>query len=134
MITNILQNEYFIVDYYNSHKTLMYKFLKFVPSQIYKESMLTMRDYFIKNRLRKLMPVLANAQVVNPEDQKWFTDEIIPKMAQSGLKYVAIIPPNTVFGTVSSENIIRTLENSNDGVIRKVFKSESEGLTWLDTF
>jgi hypothetical protein len=86
---------------------------------------------FENNRADKWLSDDRKNPVMKQEDMTWAKTEWRPRMIKAGLKYWAIVLPESTVGQMAINKIVKEYENL--GVTLQVFTNPDEALKWLET-
>jgi len=119
--------------YFNKEKGFLvavYKgFLKFEDFQdISNQSLVLLKQY----RTHKLLVDTSKFKVMPPQNRKWIQEEWFPKAIQLGLKKMAFITPENIFGEVTMKETNEKVEGEVP-IDLKYFISVHDAERWLVT-
>jgi hypothetical protein len=74
----------------------------------------------------------TSKHVVQPDsDTKWVADEWNPRALKAGIRHVAFVLPESVFGGMSVKKYADNSEKKGDGMIVQMFGSISSAKDWF---
>lgn len=124
---NVLPNSVFHDTEFNGVHVIYEGFLK--PEEfkaIGKEAINTMKT----QKLSKVLGDTGQIKVMSQENQEWIQNHWFPNAIQSGLKHIAMIVPNNVFGQTSVTATNEEAEK-NEMVNLRYFIDKNEAIEWL---
>ncbi len=83
-----------------------------------------------KYHTKKLLSDTRKHAVVTLNDSTWVAKEIVPKLISAGLKYHAMVLPESIFGKMAIDNY---QANVNNNLFIQNFKSREIAIQWLQT-
>ncbi|WKN44069.1 STAS/SEC14 domain-containing protein [Tunicatimonas pelagia] len=72
---------------------------------------------------------LRKMDVIDPEDEKWSNEDWFPRALAGGVKKMALIPSEDVFNSLSVENIMSEVANTD--LVIHYFEDPDEAKSWL---
>jgi hypothetical protein len=91
----------------------------------------TMIQMLAQHRATKILGDDSDLPIVHAEDQKWISEDWLPRAKAAGLKVAAAKIPSTFFGRLSIGIIQARLAPE---IAVKAFPSIHQARTWLQTF
>lgn len=136
-ITELTTNEELLLD--NPHCKVLYdrdKKLGIViwngsPNpQEYKAAFLTLLEWAKKgNPVERFLSDTRNQGVINPQNRKWFENEMVPQAIEEGLRRAAVITSGNVFKTYYLNIILSAVNKFN--MPFKIFTTEEKAFEFL---
>ena len=134
----IVDNSFARVTYYAEGHYIEFHYKRFGTSAEFRDAWTQAGMFAAKNKVTRWLSDSRKMAVIKPEDQKWFSEELSPKVrSQMPGKdvHAAILLDAGVFAQVSMKNIVDGLQKvrtSADGqMIAVYFKDEAAAKEWL---
>jgi hypothetical protein len=84
-----------------------------------------------ENRASKNLIDATQARVVSDDDQRWLTDDWIPRAVAAGRRWTAVVMPKSALGRTISENIDKRPRPNTTKV--EYFETVEQAAAWLST-
>lgn len=97
MIQDVIKTNYVHVIYEEELKMIKVQWIDKNTSEEYRETITKSLEYAKTHNVENYLSDIREQKVVSPEDRKWFTDEILPKAVEQGLKKAVVIFDGNVF-------------------------------------
>ncbi|MBN1116912.1 MAG: hypothetical protein JXA77_06900 [Bacteroidales bacterium] len=115
---------------------VIWKPSKFMNSDQFKKLMTTGIDFYIKKKPDVSNLVWLNdsrdMKVIGKEDQKWLEEFVTNQALKYGLKYIAFVLPENVFGKLIVNAYIKsTLDRKASELEIKTFSDYNKAVEWL---
>jgi hypothetical protein len=127
----ILENEFTTVFFYPTTKIIHHQFHKFTHGEEFRNALMKGTAIFENNRANKWLSDDRKNPVMKQEDMTWTKTEWRPEIIKAGLKYWAIVLPESTVGQMAINKIVK--EYKNLGVTLQLFTDPDEALMWLKT-
>ena len=125
---NFLNEEYAEVNYNPQANLVEVIWRKNQTSDHYRQTVKTAYEIILKYGASKWLSDMRNEGVVSVKDQKWLTEEMMPKAFQAGLRRVALVVSKDVFVRFYTKNIEQPV---NDHFQSKHFDDVENARKWL---
>jgi hypothetical protein len=101
----------------------------FAKTDEFKESIRKQVELLKNKNSEKVLLDARNFKGVGPKDQEWAEDHHIPALIENGLKRLAIITSQNIFGKVTLNYLLDKADLSKAKV--KLFATDIEAMAWL---
>ncbi|MCU0443988.1 MAG: hypothetical protein MUE85_03660 [Microscillaceae bacterium] len=101
----------------------------FAKSDEFKESISKQIELLKNKKSEKLLLDARNFKGIGPKDQEWAEAHHIPALVEEGLKKLAIIASQNIFGKVSLNNLLDKANHTQAKV--RLFATDIEAMAWL---
>lgn len=103
----------------------------FALSEEVREGMLEALRHVRENNVTRWLADYRQRRIITPEDQQWIADTFLPQLATAGLRRLAIVESENVFGRLS---VTGPLSRASDHINWEIgyFDSPDEALRWLN--
>ena len=90
-------------------------------------------DFFVKNNCDKINNIMQNMGVLPPELQEFVNTSWMPRMAQAGLKYVALVIPKSASADYTVEKVRDQVADQREkgGIEEAAFGTIEEARAWI---
>ena len=117
---------------------VMYKAHSYMTSQQFREMLqVQLEVYRDKKSLHPQFFVIGDTRlqgVIAPKDQEWLHDYWNVEMYKAGLREIAFIVPESIFGTISMKNYTETTQTQEKySITTPMFTSLESAKEWLET-
>jgi hypothetical protein len=86
-------------------------------------------DMVSTNRAAKLLGDVTRFKLIAGNDQTWLNESWIPRVIESGLRYVALVSPTYYFNQVAVDNVSGRVDKSRLAV--QQFSDWQQARSWL---
>ena len=130
-VDRILLDEPFLLMRYSQQDRLIHLEWKgHARSDEYRRGLDLAQDFVLKNDVRRWLADLRKMTAILQTDEKW-TDEVwFPKLFNTGLEKMAILPSSDYFNQTSVQRIITAVNGSSTFQIAW-FQTTDEAISWL---
>ncbi len=125
----LLENNNCISEWSDEDQILVFTHKGFVQGEVLRANGLQMYNTIKEKQGSKLLLNTLEMKVLDPEDQQWINQELIPQMLAIGLLYVAILIPKSVLAAMSLKTVVKQTGESKEGIA--YFSSREEAEEWL---
>lgn len=108
MAIDIIKENYVHVTYEEENKLIHVKWLDKNTSEQYREVINTAMKFAQTHIVDNYLSDIRKQKVISPEDRKWFTNEIMPKAVEQGLKKAVVVFDGNVFKKYYLNAILKT--------------------------
>ncbi|MBT33436.1 MAG: hypothetical protein CMO01_27555 [Thalassobius sp.] len=126
-----------IIEYDEATPCVIAKFTGFMPSEDFRVFLLQGLDFLVNemNKTGKEILWLADTRshsVQSAEDTKWVSQEWNPKAFKNGLRHVAFVLPEKIFGQMAINNYAKENDQSKENQMKiKMFNSPLKAKNWF---
>lgn len=131
MDTNFFENFYISIKYDPSLSCLMVERRGFCTGQDFEAFNLKIIEATTYYQCYKQISVNTAMKVIAQEDQKWFTEIYWGKVAEVGLKYLAVITPSSKIAQLSIDSVKQ--RKPTVGIETHYFSTLDEAKEWIRT-
>jgi hypothetical protein len=102
----------------------------YVDGADYRNVLIALAELMEQKGVSKLLVDSRKAKVITPADQEWVTSVWTPRANKAGLKFTAMLVPDSMVARMSLERM-RTKYTMPSGGGAQYFSSAEEGKKWL---
>lgn len=126
----ILNEDYVKIDFDNETEILSLTWLLNPTSEEIRSGLNTGSDFVKENGVKKWIGDTNLLGVIAEEDMEWINNEWFPSLLAAGIKKMAVILPDNVFGQMNVEDIMGTVDTST-GFESRYFDNVEEATSWI---
>lgn len=130
---HILEKDYITIEQIKEQNAIVLHWHENPTSAELKFALNTARDFVKVNNVTNWVANTAKLGVVSDEDQEWVNNEWFPTLLKAGIKNMAIVVAQNIFGQMSIEEIMGTL-NAETGFESRYFNNLEEAITWIEQY
>lgn len=101
----------------------------YASSYEFREGTELMLNTLIKHNTSKVIASIKGMTLISQDDQQWMNNTFLPRAINFGMKYVAIIKPDSYFNKVAVESISYKVDKSKLSI--GFFDNLQEAREWL---
>lgn len=125
-MTELFRNDFGKVSLQNNYVIVEYK--DFLPFKRFKELSEKALSVIEEKKTNKFLAETGHMKSLEDETEKWKAEIWFPQAQEAGLKFVAFVIPNNVFGRMSLDAI---KSNKINGLVMQKFRTVDEAKEWL---
>ena len=126
----LLEDNYFLLEYYEQYNCIYYKSKGFTPSKLFRQNMEKVNKSLQAKKANIFISDLTDSAVISQEDQEWVISEFIQKMIPMGITNPIAIFPTSIFGKLSAQAIQKKIQE-NEELFPMIFNSKEEAFEWI---
>ena len=126
----ILDNDFVKVEYDKQTEIISLTWLVTPTSEEIRIGLNAGRDFVKDNNVTKWIGDTTHLGVIADEDLEWINTKWFPTLLQAGIKKMAVILPNNVFGQMNVEDIMGTVDTST-GFESRYFDGIEDATNWI---
>jgi hypothetical protein len=127
----IFENEFLTIWYYNSKKIIHHQFHQFTHGKTFRDGLTEGAATFENKGADKWLSDDRKNPVMKQDDMQWTATVWRPRVINAGLKYRAIVLPESTVGQMAMNKIIK--EYTGLGVTIQAFSDPDKALKWLES-
>lgn len=133
---DILKENYGEIIFNEEVPCVIWKPTKFMTSSDFRKLMSSGVDYYVSKKQDIPNLVWLNdsreMKVIGKEDQKWLEEVVNMQAIENGLKYMAFVLPENIFGKIAVKTYINsTLDNKENDLTIETFSNYDKAVAWL---
>ncbi|WP_207481451.1 hypothetical protein [Arenibaculum pallidiluteum] len=101
----------------------------YFTSQRFREANERVLDAVRQAAATKLLGDITNFTLIGAEDQRWLTENWIPRLIAAGVRHVALVQPVFYFNVVAVQSVVDKV--SQDQLLVRIFDSVPSARRWL---
>ncbi len=129
----ILDKDYITIEQLKENNSIVLHWYENPTSEELKFALSTARDFVKANQVPNWVANTAKLGAISEEDQQWVNQEWFPTLIKAGIKNMAIVVAENIFGQMSIEDIMGTLD-AETGFESRYFNSLEDALWWIDKY
>ncbi len=124
------------IDFLEDVPCVVWRPTKFMDSAQFRKLMGTGVDFYKQKKSSNSNLVWLNdaseMKVIGKDDQKWLEEVVNMQAVENGLKYMAFVLPENIFGKIAVKSYVSsTLGKLNKDLTIKSFSDRSKAIDWL---
>jgi hypothetical protein len=85
----------------------------------------------VENDSQRLLCDLRHAKVVLVEDERWVVEDMVPRLARTGLRHTAVVMPQNQLANVIASDLTKATRPRDATSTSEQFGSVAEAKVWL---
>ncbi len=126
----VLNNDYVNVEYNDQTEVITLTWLDNPTSEEIRTGLNAGRDFVKENSLKKWIGDTKLLGAIGDEDLDWINNSWFPTLLEAGIRKMAVIIPENVFGQMCVEDIMGTVDTST-GFVSRYFDNVEDATTWI---
>lgn len=84
-----------------------------------------------ENGAQRLLCDIRHGKVVLVQDERWVVEDMVPRLARTGLRFTAVVMPENQLALVIATDLTNATRPRDGTSVSEQFGSVAEGLIWL---
>lgn len=131
MLKTVINNKYILAGWMSEHSVFYYTWKCFVPSQEMKQLLNDVLTHLEAGKCKLMLQDLRTTQAVSADIQEWFATSWFPRAAALGLRKIAVLTPQSVFGQMAVDRVRNKIMVNDFQISTQSFDDEQDAIYWL---
>jgi hypothetical protein len=131
MLQTVISNKYILAGWIDDGHVFYYTWKGFVPTQEMKILLDEVLMHLQAGNGSLMLQDLRTAQAVSSEVQEWLITNWIPRAVAIGLRKVALLTPQSIFGQLAVNQVRNKLMVNGIELDNQFFDDEVKAVQWL---
>ncbi len=115
------------ISYNDEHQCVLQTINNFLHTEELKKFQNALINFCKLRNPKRIIADATNLKVVKADDLNWLSDEVLPSLSDSGVKYFAIVMPDNPFG----EMAVKLFVDASEDIVMKIFDDLPSAQQWI---